>query len=149
MKSRFTSKKDLTDLMQANARPFERLAEESAIPSRAAGVYTIWKGRELIYVGMSGKNLAARLGSHARGNRSGDQFCVYVSDRYVLPAICSTIDQRDKKTITQTIDRMTRQFIRQNLSFAFTVVKDGETALALERELKQGALGVKPLLNPD
>jgi hypothetical protein len=77
-----------------------------AVPMLAAGVYTIWRQDELIYVGMAGRSLTAehiasglasskrggllsRLGSHAAGRRSGDQFCVYVADRLVLPSLTS------------------------------------------------------------
>ena len=34
-----------------------------------------------------GKGLYSRLNSHALGWRSGDQFCVYVADRLVLPTL--------------------------------------------------------------
>src|SRR5215813_8558672 len=66
-----------------------------------AGAYTIWHndGR-FMYVGMSGRGITAetirrntpqglytRLQSHASGRRSGDQFCVYVADRLVLPTL--------------------------------------------------------------
>ena len=68
----------------------------------AAGVYTIWDQDRFIYVGMAGRGLAAedidapdepvkakgllnRLNSHATGRRSGDQFCVYVCDRFIVP----------------------------------------------------------------
>jgi hypothetical protein len=71
------------------------------VPRFAAGVYTIWHddGR-FVYVGMSGRSITAateppqrpyglwtRLDSHAGGRRSGDQFCVYVADRLVLPSL--------------------------------------------------------------
>src|SRR5215468_327070 len=71
------------------------------VPTFGAGVYTIWHhdGR-FIYVGMSGRGMTAetvrrntpqglytRLQSHASGRRSGDQFCVYVADRLVLPTL--------------------------------------------------------------
>ena len=55
-----------------------------------AGVYTIWDDAGgLVYAGIAGRNpagkgLASRLRSHASGRRSGDQFCVYVADHYVL-----------------------------------------------------------------
>lgn len=72
-----------------------------SVPKVAAGVYTIWENGRLVYVGMSGRGLAAediaapdepakakglwtRLDSHASGRRSGDQFCVYVCDRFVV-----------------------------------------------------------------
>jgi hypothetical protein len=74
------------------------------VPRRAAGVYTVWDGGRLLYVGMSGRAMTAadlevrpngrvvarglwtRLNAHAAGRRSGDQFCVYVCDRFVVPA---------------------------------------------------------------
>jgi hypothetical protein len=45
-----------------------------------------------VYVGVAGRNprgagLASRLRSHASGRRSGDQFCGYVADQYVLPEL--------------------------------------------------------------
>jgi hypothetical protein len=75
------------------------------VPTRAAGVYTVWDGDRLLYVGMSGramtaddlevspcgrvvpKGLRTRLNAHASGRRSGDQFCVYVCDRFVVPGL--------------------------------------------------------------
>ena len=74
-----------------------------------AGVYTIWDADRFIYVGMAGrglrpedldspdeprkaKGLRDRLNSHASGRRSGDQFCVYVCDRFVVPTL--TVDQQ-------------------------------------------------------
>jgi hypothetical protein len=77
----------------------------SAVPSVAAGVYTIWNHRTLIYVGMAGRGhteeslargaaqpkyvtgLRSRLKSYTSGRRSGDQFCVYVADRFILPVL--------------------------------------------------------------
>ena len=67
------------------------------VPRSGAAVYTVWdRGGQFIYVGMSGRGYQGvsrpgsdgpwgRLSSHASGRRSGDQFCVYVSDRLVLP----------------------------------------------------------------
>ena len=69
-----------------------------AIPAVAAGVYVVWRGDELIYAGMSGKDieknqqkrkygLVTRLSSHASGRLSGDQMNVYVANRFVVPEI--------------------------------------------------------------
>jgi hypothetical protein len=68
-----------------------------AIPAVAAGVYAIWKDSELIYCGMSGREidtkaqaspkkygLVTRLNSHASGRLSGDQFCVYVANLLIF-----------------------------------------------------------------
>jgi hypothetical protein len=79
-----------------------------AVPKFGAGAYTIWRGDgRFINAGMSGRSIKAdtsapgrpygiytRLHSHASGRRSGDQFCVYVADRLVLPTLTrEEIDQ--------------------------------------------------------
>jgi hypothetical protein len=64
-----------------------------------------WRGAELIYAGMSGQGaqsedfvarpdqptkvlgLWTRLNSHASGRRSGDQFNIYICDRFIVPAL--------------------------------------------------------------
>jgi hypothetical protein len=75
----------------------------NAVSTFGAGVYTIWhKDGRFIYAGMSGRGITTetsrrntpqgiytRLQSHASGRRSGDQFCVYVADRLVLPSFVS------------------------------------------------------------
>jgi hypothetical protein len=84
----------LAELETGRAYRFaEHAALSEVIPGSGAGVYTIWDDEgALVYVGVAGRNpsgkgLASRLRSHASGRRSGDQFCVYVADHYVLPAL--------------------------------------------------------------
>src|SRR4051794_8331271 len=73
---------------------------DPSIPNVAAGVFAVWRDTgELVYVGMSGRGmekrsstgkrfgLYTRLASHASGRLSGDQFNVYVANRYVLPEL--------------------------------------------------------------
>ena len=69
------------------------------IPLITAGLYVIWDDKQLVYCGMSGREiekykysnskkkygLINRLNSHASGRLSGDQFCVYVANRIVIP----------------------------------------------------------------
>jgi hypothetical protein len=98
------SDQHVAELSRGVAHSFARWPNLS-VPTFGAGVYTIWHndGR-FIYVGMSGRGITAdtvrrntphgiytRLRSHASGRRSGDQFCVYVADRLVLP----TLSQQD------------------------------------------------------
>jgi len=134
------------------------------VPLVAAGVYTIWENDSLVYVGMSGRGRTAdqlseaqtsgrrvglwtRLNSHASGRRSGDQFCVYVADRLVLPTLTSTdIDLIANDELR--LDDLVRTYIRERMSFRFTETEDGETASLLESRLRAGALDSKPLLNP-
>jgi hypothetical protein len=98
------SDQHITGLSRGSAYSFADWPNPS-VPVFGAGVYTIWHNDDrFIYVGMSGRGITAetirrntpqgiytRLRSHASGRRSGDQFCVYVADRLVLP----TLTQKD------------------------------------------------------
>jgi hypothetical protein len=136
------------------------------IPHVAAGVYTIWKNEVLIYVGMSGRSLTkelitfqrkaglrgkglySRLQSHAHGRRSGDQFCVYVADRLVLP----TLNNEQIDSIASgrhSMDVYVREYIHENLSYRFAETTDGVEARKAESMIKNGELSCgPPLLNP-
>lgn len=133
-----------------------------SVPTFGAGVYTIWHtdGR-FIYVGMSGRGMTAetkrrntpqgiytRLQSHASGRRSGDQFCVYVADRLVLP----TISEADISAIASgrhQMDAFVRRYIHENLSYRFVMLPDGAAAYTLETVIKSGGWEHgRPLLNP-
>ena len=71
---------------ELNRQPVHRFADwpNRDVPKGQPGVYLIYQGDRWIYIGMSFKNLQSRLNQHASGRRSGDQFCVYVSDRLVM-----------------------------------------------------------------
>jgi hypothetical protein len=128
----------------------------------SAGVYTVWHldGR-FIYVGMFGRSitsktvagptpnkLPSRLRSHFSGKRSGDQFCVYVADRLVLPSL-TPVDIADVATGRHQMDAHVRQYIHANLGYRFIKVGDGKTAREIENLIKKGEWPQgKPLLNP-
>ena len=130
------------------------------VPRIAVGVYAIWKGDELIYCGMSGRNinsktktkkkkgLITRLASHAKGRLSGNQFCVYVANRLVIPSL--TVNELALFTSGKlTLDAKTREFIHKHLEYAYALVPTAEDAYALEREARDGTtFGQKPSLNP-
>ena len=138
----------------------------SEVPRIAAGVYTVWRGPELVYVGMSGQGggagrdaveaakkrgrtwgLRTRLASHASGRRSGDQFCVYVGDVFVLPELHrSQVEAIRDRTLK--LDDLIQEFIRNELTFRFAETSSGNDALELERAIKAGVLGQQPRLNP-
>ena len=137
------------------------------VPRRAAGVYTVWRGPEFIYVGMSGrgaqhedfvapagpqtataKGLWTRLNSHASGRRSGDQFNIYICDRFVVPALTPS-QLADIGAGLLLLDQMTRDYIREHLTYRFAICRDGTQALAVERAVRLGALTARrPYLNP-
>src|SRR4051794_41507807 len=78
-----------------------------------------------------------RLASNASGRRSGDQFCVYVCDRLVLPGLRDRL--ADVADGSLSLNRETRAYVRANLAF-FVPVADGAAALRLEREVRAGRL---------
>src|SRR3954451_14884739 len=138
--------------------PLHRFADYATltgvIPGSGAGVYTIWDDEgSLIYTGIAGRNpagkgLASRLRSHHRGRRSGDQFCVYVADHYVLPEL--TREQieaiRDSRV---SMDSLVREKIHSAFGFRFVVVDDYAIAMQVENAVKGGRLRAgRPRLNP-
>ena len=94
------------------------------------------------------QGIYARLQSHASGRRSGDQFCVYVADRLVLP----TLSREDIDAIASgrhQLDAFVRRYIHENLCYRFVMLPDGAAAYAAEAEIKSGAWEhCRPLLNP-
>jgi len=131
------------------------------IPHVAAGVYVIWQGEELLYAGMSGREiekaikegkkkygLVTRLASHASGRLSGDQFCVYVANRIVIPELKQS--QLNKfRDGTVTLDQMTKKFIRTKLEYQYLLVERSQDAYDLENYCRSGAIfNRKPTLNP-
>lgn len=116
---------------------------------RASGAYTIWEDDALVYVGIARTNggLASSLRSHASGRRSDDQFCVYVADRLVLPRL-SSADIGEIAAGRTSLDTLVREYIHHRLGYRFVAIPDAVTCLAVETEIKRGALGVRPLLNP-
>ena len=124
------------------------------MPRSGAIVYTVWsRSGQLIYVGMAGRGEMSavrgtapfgRLNSHASGRRSGDQFCVYICDRLVLPTVRDRID--DVVAGRFSLDRATRDYVRAELGFRIVEVSDGREALQVERLVQRGALAVgRPL----
>jgi hypothetical protein len=153
-----TSPVDRNLLAELGSGPLYRFADHSAlgavIPATGAGVYTIWDAEgALIYVGVAGRNragrgLASRLRSHARGRRSGDQFCVYVADHYVMPELSPQQIEavRDSQL---SFDGLIRERISRSFSFRFAIVSDYRAALKIENAIKAGALAAgPPRLNP-
>jgi len=126
----------------------------SEVPTTGAGIYTVWDDRgQLVYVGVAGRNpegagLAGRLRSHASGRRSGDQFCVYVADHYVLPEL----SQEQIRAITDSqlsMAGLVREKIRRSFSFRAVAAPDYATALAVESWIKSGQAPCgRPRLNP-
>ena len=141
--------------------PRHRFSEwpNADVPSVAAGVYAIWEADTLIYCGMSGRELEkaadksrygliTRLHSHASGRLSGDQFCVYVANRLVIPSL--TADHLPRFANGElNLDRLTKAYIQERFEYQYAVVASSSEAFALEKRCREGReFGVKPVLNP-
>jgi hypothetical protein len=137
-----------------------------AIPTVAAGLYAIWEGQDFIYIGMSGRGMSSteieapdepkkpkglfnRLKSHWDGRRSGDQFCVYVCDRLVVPVL-NPEQQRLIGDDELSLDTLTQDHIHAHFSYRYAQTTDGSEALTLEAKIQKYGLpsGKKPFLNP-
>jgi hypothetical protein len=143
----------LRELRDGRVHAFSAFHEVEQLPRTGAGVYTIWDGNDnLVYVGIAGRNLTGkglhgRLKSHYQGRRSGDQFCVYVGDRYVLGELSGA--QRAAIVNGQlSMDQLIRDYIRAHFSFRHIETSDYATAMRVEIAIKQGAFGKPPRLNP-
>lgn len=116
-----------------------------------SGVYTIWRGEELIYAGFAGRDgskggFVTRLVHHRRGDRSGDKFCVYVFDRYILPGL--TASQIEAAAAGRLkLDPFIRKFIADELKYRYVPCGNQAEAVALEKRVIAGDLGSRPLLN--
>lgn len=132
----------------------------TSVPKGPPGVYTIWNGEWFLYVGISWKEpsmtstgtsrgLWGRLDSHASGRRSGDQFCVYVCDRFVLPGLeAAEIQQIAVGKLS--LDQLTKAYIKDHLGYRFVNTTSGAEARKIEAAVRRGGLGQfgKPHLNP-
>jgi len=115
----------------------------------------------LFYCGMSGRGiesavkagkkkygLITRLNSHASGRLSGDQFCVYVANRLVIPTL-SEQDLHKFGTGEMKLDFLTREFIHDHLDYQYIIVSSSKEAYEVEEKARRGDIfGMKPLLNP-
>lgn len=149
-------------LVALETGPIRRFAEwpDPTVPKVTAGVYTIWDGDHFVYVGMAGRAITAertsskptglwdRLRSHADGRRSGNQFCIYVCDRFIVPNLTSD-EQARIGAGTLSLDHLTRGYIHDNLAYRYVTTPTPDEARALERHVQAGALQAgTPFLNP-
>jgi len=156
------------DLHELETGPLWRFSDFNAaeVPGNIVGVYTVWEDTTLIYVGIGGlrvryrepddesepvnpvKGLRGRLEQHRNGDRSGDKFCIYVCDRFVLPSL-SAEEIRHVSRGELSLDARTRDWINRNYAFRYIQASRGSEARKIEDDVQRGALSAgPPLLNP-
>ena len=128
-------------------------------PVGPSGVYSIWNDDAFLYVGMAwahrnegnprASGVFGRLKSHASGRRSGDQFAIYVCDRFVIPTLTSA-DMSALAQGARILDARTRQYVSDHLSYRVVVTQDGPSARSLETLVRKEGLPYagRPLINP-
>jgi len=113
---------------------------ERRLVPETSGVYTAWLSVfgecRCLYVGKS-SNLSNRVWSHFTGKRGGDQFCLYVYDRYVH-------DKRPLGLSTPEVDKKTGEWIRRRTKFRWVELPEDKISRA-EKFLRKNW---KPILNP-
>ncbi|MDH5933774.1 hypothetical protein [Vibrio splendidus] len=119
----------------------------------------IWHGEQLIYCGMSGRQieknshkpkfgLITRIQSHASGRLSVDQFFGYIANCLVIPSLKPSEPPRFASGDLK-LDSLTKEYIHQHLEFQYVVVDTSEGAYKQEDKARSGEiLGQLPLLNP-
>ena len=141
---------------RVSLRPFiiENLKD---IPEYGSIIYTVFLDKtEFIYVGIGGlsgktvrdRNPRSRILQHTQGRRSGDQFCIYIQDFYVIPSLMG----KPYKPVKGYLDRLTKDFIQARLTYRYAVLQTDNSdkeIRALEREIQAGKHGNPlPTLNP-
>jgi len=149
---------DLSDLFSSD-KPLIPFTDDITkyVPEYGSIIYTVWDlDEKFIYVGIGGtqgkkplkeRDPRSRIISHRSGRRSGDQFCCYVHDYYVIPELVKSGGFEHKKSY---LDILTREYIHRNLRYR---VKDFQTedgiqiVRKLEKIIRKGFFGTPPLLN--
>ena len=128
----------------------QRLEGSLEVPPEA-GIYTVWRGEEFLYVGVAGTGkkhggLRQRLKQHHDGKRGMDKFSIYGFDRFVLPALSmQKIGLVAKGKLS--LDEVPASLIQKQLAFAFLVC-DVNLALLMEKKIQQGGWEyLSPLFN--
>ena len=112
---------DLTDLFSDSSPSFSfRDDYKKYVPEYGSIVYTVWNlEKEFVYVGIGGlqdkplkeRNPRSRIREHSSGRRSGDQFCIYVHDFFVLPSI---VEKGVYEPSRGYLDKVTKKYIHDN-----------------------------------
>ena len=128
------------------------LSNIKEIPEYGSIIYTVFLDRKkFIYVGIGGlsgkKDPRSRIRQHTSGIRSGDQFCIYIQDFYVIPLLFSQPYVPKKGHL----DQLTKEFIQKRLTYRYMVFQEEDSdkfVRKLEREIQSGGYqGMKPKLN--
>jgi hypothetical protein len=135
------------------------------LPEVAAGVYTVWENKQLLFVGQAGarwsetdrqryrsagarRGLYPRLRSHRSGRRGGDPLCLNLCDRLVLPRL-SQSDIEAVAAGSASLDATVRAYLIDRCSYRFELLDEGLLIRRVMAMVRQGRLDAgKPILDP-
>ena len=105
------------------------------------GVYVIYEGAEVVYVGMAGRNGKGSLRRRLKDHRTGQ--IVNMFAQYLFLARVQFLSE-DRITHPRDAKSACHDYITTRCSFRFATTKDGAEARALEDKLKAE---LRPSLN--
>lgn len=121
------------------------------VPDKGSIIYSVWdKDEKFIYIGISGlqkslekRSPLSRIVEHASGRRSGDQFCVYIQDYFIIPDL---LRKNHPKIQKGSLDKMTKDYIQKHLSYRFVIIKNikRKELINVEEKIKRGVFGFSP-----
>ena len=125
------------------------------------GIYALWYGRDLLYVGVSRQDPATTTNPQARGvpgrlntyrlARMGNDFTLAVAFRFVVPHLDSEqlAGLSDGRLGVKGVGALVKTWRHDNVDFSAVLV-DGATALAAETVARRSGLpGTEPpMMNP-
>ena len=140
---------DLSNLFDLKEPPVSfRDDHTEYIPEYGSIIYTVWDSDEkFIYVGVGGvgkrKDPRSRINQHRNGGRSGDQFCVYIQDYFIIPDL---LKKNHPKIQKGSLDKMTKDYIQKHLSYRFVIIKNikRKELINVEEKIKRGVFGFPP-----
>ena len=144
---------DISNLFDLNKQPISFADDLTKyIPKYGSIIYTVWDSKQnFVYVGIGGvgstKNPRSRIAQHRNGGRSGDQFCVYIQDFFILPELLKKEHYKPEKGL---LDHQTKTYIQRNLGYRFVIIEKiaRKDLIAIEEQIKRGVFGFPaPLLN--
>lgn len=125
------------------------------------GIYALWYGHDLLYVGVSRQDPATTTNPQARGvpgrlntyrlARLGNDFTLAVAFRFVVPHL--TPEQMaalsDGSLVVRDVATLVKTWLHDNVEFSAVLV-DGTTALAAETVARRSGLPDTgpPMMNP-
>ena len=113
-----------------------------------SGVYAVWQGEELVWVGSAGGSLKSRFEKHFKGQRRGSEFLKAVYARLMFRQLGLEKAMQMAGETQLLVDVITAKFVKEHLAYQYLPTPDEQTAETIANTICQGKTRYpKPLLN--